>query len=824
MAKLIHITIDGRRVDAEKGQTIMQAASAAGMEIPTICHIKGEEDSSIPCLLCMVEIEGRGRVRACATPAEDGQVIEVHNRELDAFRKERLEILAESHYGDCRAPCNLTCPGGINVQGYVNLIAKGEYLAALMLIKEKNPLPIAVGRVCPRFCETRCRRILLDEPIAINHLKRFVADYARETDFRDREVGKSTGRKVAIIGGGPAGLSCAYFLRKQGHRVTIFEAEDKLGGLMRYGIPGYKLPDREVDREVQGILNLGVHARLGKRWGTDFTLQDLRDRGFEAVFIATGLSRQKQLEIEGTQHIICGLRFLKEVNLGSRPPIGEKVLIVGGGDIAVDSARSARRLGAKNVTVIYPRSRVELPAHQRQVDEAEKEGVQFFLMATPLRIMEEDGRIKVEMARTILDEPDERGIRHPIPMPGSQLSWTGDTVISALGQEGDPTFQSYGELEASIALTPRKTIKAHPSTMKTSVEGIYAGGDAATGSRTVIQAVAGGRRAAESIHEYLMKEKHGVIEPRFNFTKGKKFEDVDMHNFEGYDLQLNEVMPSRPPERRTGDFGEVQLGFSEEMAVREAGRCLQCGCLGLSKCSYREMCVDYRVKANKARSRLEYPVDKSHPFIVIDANKCIGCTRCVRSCKYDAFELDLSLEQKTGLLTDVKIKINENCVSCGACVDACPTGTLSKQDSVVPMLPAQVSSVRTVCTYCGTGCSIDVVSMYGAILEVKADQERPPNHGQLCVKGRFGYSFYRSPERLYLPLVRDSLEEPFREVEWDDALKVTAERLLRIREKSGPDSMGVLSSARCTNEENYLLQKLARGAWGTNNVDNCARV
>ncbi len=824
MAELIHITIDGKQVAAVKGQTILEAAAAAGVKIPTICHIKGEEASSNPCLLCMVEIEGLGRVRACATPAGDGQVIEVHNRDLDAFRKERLEVLAESHYGDCRAPCNLTCPGGINVQGYVNLIAKGEYLAALMLIKEKNPLPIAVGRVCPRFCETRCRRILLDEPIAINHLKRFVADHAREARFRDTEVGKPTGKKVAIIGGGPAGLSCAYFLRKQGHQVTIFEAEDKLGGLMRYGIPGYKLPNREVDREVQGILNLGVHARLGKRWGTDFTLQTLRDQGFDAIFIATGLSRQKQLELEGAGIARCGLNFLREVNMGAKPEIGDQVLIVGGGDIAVDSARSARRLGAKNVTVIYPRSRVELPAHQREIEEAEKEGVQFFLMATPLKIMKEDGQLKVEMARTILGEPDERGIRRPIPMPGSRLFWTGDTVISALGQEGDPTFHSYGELEASIALTPRNTIKAHPSTMKTSVDGIYAGGDAATGSRTVIQAVAGGRRAAESIHEYLTKERPSVLEPRFNFTKGKRFEDVDMHNFEGYELQLNEVMPARPAERRTGDFGEVQLGFSEEMAVREAKRCLQCGCLGLSKCSYREMCVDYKVKANKARTRLKYQVDKSHPFIVVDANKCIGCTRCVRSCKYDAFELDLTLDQKTGLIDDVSIKINQNCVSCGACVDVCPTGTLSKQDSVVPLLPAQLSSVKTVCTYCGTGCSIDVVHMYGAILEVKADPDRPPNFGHLCVKGRFGYSFYRNHERLRLPLVRYSVEEPFREVEWDEALRITAEKFLAIRDKFGPDSMGVLASSRCTNEENYLLQKLARAAWGTNNVDNCARV
>ncbi len=821
---MVKITVDGKEIEAKKGHTILSACKKAGIKIPTLCHLEGEREPESPCLLCMVDVEGKGRVRACNTEVQDGMVISAFSKELQDLRKERLEALAKSHYGDCRAPCNLTCPGGINVQGYVNLIAKGEYLAALMLIKEKNPLPISVGRVCPRFCETRCRRILLDEPIAINHLKRFVADYASEVGFRDDKVGSPTGKRVAIIGGGPAGLSCAYFLRKQGHEVTIFEAADKLGGLLRYGIPGYKLPNKEVDKEVQNILNLGVHVKLNSAWGKDFTIKDLKNQGFQAVFIATGLSRQKQLDIEGSEHAICGLRFLKDVNLGKAPEIGNDVLIVGGGDIAVDSARSAIRLGAKNVTVIYPRSRVELPAHQRDIEEAEKEGVQFFLMATPLKIMEEDGRLKVEMARTILDEPDERGIRHPIPMPGSRLFWNGDTVISALGQEGDPTFQSFGEIEASIKLSPRKTIKTHPSTMKTSVDGVFAGGDCATGSRTVIQAVAGGRRAAESIHEYLMSEKAGITEPRFNFTKGKRFEDVDMHNFDGYSIKLNEVMPARPPERRKGDFDEVNLGFSEEMAVREAKRCLKCGCLGLSKCTYRELCVDYKIKANLSQTRLKYPIDKSHPFIIVDANKCVGCERCVRSCRYDALELSIQRDNKSQVIESVLIRFNENCVSCGACVDACPTGTLSKKDVVIPLFPEQLDKKQSVCTYCGTGCSIDVVTKYGSILEIKADYDRPPNYGQLCVKGRFGYTFYRNEERLKKPLVRDSIDEPFREVDWDEALRIIATKLNHIKTHFGADSIGVLASSRCTNEENYLLQKLARAAIGTNNVDNCARV
>ncbi len=824
MGELYTIIIDGKEIQVSQGITILKAAQQAGIYIPTLCYLPEGEDSRRPCLLCMVEVAGSGRVRACSTEVAPGMQIETRTKELEAFRKERLQALADNHYGDCRAPCNLTCPGGINVQGYVNLVAKGEYEAALRLIKEKNPLPVSVGRVCPRFCETRCRRVLLDEAIAINHLKRFVADYALEHGYRERDIAPATGHKVAIVGGGPAGLSCAYYLRKLGHEVWIFEAAEKLGGLLRYGIPNFKLPDKALDKEIRSILELGIHVKTGKSWGEDFTLQDLRDDGFESIFLATGLSRQKPLEVEGGQLAIDGLKFLRRINTGSAPRIGKKVLIIGGGDIAVDAARSAKRLGAEDVTVIYPRSRVELPAHQRDIGEAEKEGVQFFLMAMPMRLFEVENGIKVEMARTILGEPNERGIRLPVPMPGSRLFWDGDTVISALGQEGDITFQSFGELEASIAVTPRKTIKAHPSTMKTSVSGIFAGGDAVSGSRTVIQAVAAGRRAAESIHEFLEKEKVGLIEPRFNFTKGKRFEDVDMHNFDGYSIRLNEIMPSRPPERRTQDFDEVALGFSEEMAVREAKRCLRCGCSGLSKCTYRELSIDYKVKTNKAPSRMRYKIDSSHPFIQVDPNKCIGCTRCERSCRYGALVLEIKEDPKAGTMQDVSIGLNEKCVSCGACVDACPTGALSKKAVIVPLLPSQVKPVKSVCTYCGTGCSLDLLVNYGSLIEVRADRKRPPNWGNLCVKGRFGYTFYRHKDRLTRPLIRDSIEEPFREVDWDEALRFTAARFMRIKEAYGADSLGILASSRCTNEENYLLQKLARGVWGTNNIDNCARV
>ncbi len=818
----IALTLNGQPVSVLADNTIMEAAATAGVEIPHLCHLPGRQESKRHCLLCLVEADGV-MVRACQTGVRAGMVVETETPALRGHRKERLQQLAAAHYGDCKAPCNLTCPGGINVQGYVNLIGQGQYEAALRLIRGKNPLPGIVCRVCPRFCETRCRRALLDEAIAINHLKRFLVEHAGKQGPLAETPGPATGHNVAVIGGGPAGLAAAHTLRKQGHSVTIFEAAAELGGMARYAIPAFKLPRKELQREIDSILAMGVHVRAGKAWGRDFTLADLLGQGFKAVFIATGMGRQKSLAVAGGGDALDGLAFLARVADGGQPPLSGKVLIVGGSKVAVEAARCALRLGAADVTVVHDRSRTEMAAHQRDIAEAEKEGVNFFLMAQPLAIRkDENGGFEVEMARTVLSEPDATGVRRPMPVAGSCLVWRGDTVINSLGQETDAGFRAFGELEASLELTPRLTIKADPVTLRTNLSGIHAGGEMVSGPRSVIQAVDAGRRAAEAIHRELAGDSGQPADGRFNFSRGKKFEDVDLRNFEGFSIRLSEQMPVRPPERRLGDFAEVEPGFTEEMARREASRCLACGCLGLAKCELRPLCRDHKVAGTVAPGRRLAAPDDAHRFITIDPNRCVACHRCERVCEFGA--LAVSYREEEGQPADIALTIGDNCVSCGACVDACPTGALTKKQPGLPLLPGEAEGVRSVCTCCGTGCEIDLQVKQGVLLEVKARRDAPPNHGDLCVKGRFGFDFHRHPERLTHPLVRERLDEPFRRATWEEALDFAARRFAHLRETYGPEALGVLSSSRCENEVNYLAQKFCRLVFKTNSVDNCARV
>ncbi len=838
----VTLTIDENEIIAEEGLTILEVAKRSEISIPTLCYIAGTRSEN-PCEICVVQIadyeshglkstlSSEGLFRACITLAKDGMHILTNSNDVIAHRQGRLAILSETHFGDCKAPCNLTCPGQINVQGYIAHVAKGEYEEALRTVMDRNPMPFSVGRVCPRFCETRCRRILVDEPVSINHLKRFVADWAMTNGIElDFPKDKPTGKKIAVIGGGPAGLSAAFYLTGKGHEVTIFEAEPKLGGALRYGFPEYKIPKEIVDYEINTILKMGINIRLSQRWGKDFNLLSLRDMGYDATFIAIGAGVDHPMNVpcDDKQHVYTATKFLHLINEGKELKVGRSAAVIGGNNIAMEVARSLRRLGVQQVTVIYPRARIEMPANQRNIREAEREGVQFLLMASPVGICgvsENDSRLKLDLIRMKLGEPDKRGKRAPIPIPDSTNAINVDTVISSLGQMAVDEKMVGGELEEALAISPSGMFVANPRTSLTSVDGVFAGGDASAGSKSVIQAVVSARRAADNIHAYVMDVQKGPAESRFNFTRGRSFDDVALKNFDGVNVKLREKMPERPPEVTIQDFDEVKLGFTEKMARKEAERCLSCGCTAFERCDLKRLDIDFNVNINKTGMGTIpiYPVDEDHRAIRVDRNKCIYCGRCVRSCEYDALELKAQSFDTKGRPLGLEILFNEKCVSCGKCVDNCSTGALNKKNRIVPVQTEVVNEIRTTCPYCGTGCQVDLKVKGKTILEASADPEAVPNFGDLCVKGRFGHNFIQHPDRLKTPLIRRQKGGALVPASWEQALDFMAGKFAGILGEHGADALAGLSSARCTTEENYAFQKFFRSTLGTNNVDHCAR-
>lgn len=372
------VVIDGKEVVARTGQTILEACREAGIYIQTLCH----DDQLKPlgtCQICIVELQERGLVASCATRIADGMVIQTNNARIASARKQYLESLLLDHYGDCVSPCQDACPAGVDVQGYIALIARGAYREAVELIRETLPLPAVIGRICPHPCEEVCRRNLVDQPIAICGLKRFAADYELLSKERFIPTTKPrTGFRVAIVGSGPAGLSAAYYLIQEGHEVTIFETLPKPGGMLRYGIPDYRLPKNVLDEEIGTITRIGVAIKTNHALGRDFSIKSLFEDGFEAIFLAIGAHQSQRMEVEGEdlEGVLPGTGFLRSVASGQRVELGRRVVIIGGGNTAIDAARTALRLGVKEVTIVYRRSRTEMPATEWEVEEAEEEGIE----------------------------------------------------------------------------------------------------------------------------------------------------------------------------------------------------------------------------------------------------------------------------------------------------------------------------------------------------------------------------------------------------------------------------------------------------------------
>lgn len=799
------LNINGKEVTGVAGQTILEVARENDIFIPTLCY---DERTKIygSCGLCMCEVEGNPKLcKACATEIAPGMVIKTDTERVTESRKTNLELLLSNHTGDCRPPCVLACPAQTDCQGYVGLIANGEYEKALELIKDKIPLPASLGRVCPHPCEEACRRGLIDEPVSIQQLKRFAADTDLAGEIFVPECEEDTGKSVAIIGGGPMGLSAAYFLRQMGHAVTVFESMPRVGGMLRYGIPEYRLPKAVLDEEIATIESMGVDIITNTKVGEDIPFETVRS-DYDAVLLAIGawVSTGVGCKGEDAEGVIGGIDFLRRVVRNEEIGMGEKVAIVGGGNTAMDACRTAVRLGAKEVYNIYRRTKDEMPADMIEIEEAEEEGVIFKNLTNPIEVVkDENGHVKEVILQVMeLGEPDATGRRKPVPVEGKTETLAIDTMILAIGQAVDAELFDCDK-------TRKNAVAYDPETFMTSIPGVFAGGDCGNDKISIaIEAIADARKASDSIDAYLYGE---VLKYEKPYVVER--DDITEKTFEDRERMCRPEIPQLSPEERKNNFSEViPCGFTEEQAVAEASRCLECGCHDYFECKLIDFANQYDVHPERfegEKNTIEFEDD--HPFIVRDPNKCILCGLCVRVCDEVMGVGALGLVHR-GFDTVVKPNmekplIESGCISCGQCVSVCPTGALQERTTMIKETPVETEVTNTTCSYCSVGCSLNLESCGDMLIKANPDKDGIVNKGLVCGKGKWGFDCSMLEDKLEEPFVKE--DGRFRESDYHEAFVLVAKRCQSIGAKYGKDAVAVAVSDRYTNEEAYAMKRMA---------------
>ncbi len=676
----ITITIDGKKCTGPAGATILNIAKLNGIEIPSLCA-NGLVKNYGACGVCVVESESSPKLlRSCSTEAADGTVYHTDTERVKKARRVAFELIMSDHEGDCLPPCMLKCPANSNCQAYIKQIALGNNKEATKIIKETNPLPASIGRVCPHPCEKDCRRQHVDESLSIAFLKYFAADKDLFSEDRYKpEAASDTGKRIGIIGGGPAGLTAAYFLRLQGHEVTIFDMMPHMGGMLRYGIPEYRLPKEGIlQKEIDTIEELGVKMVNNYKIGRDISFDDFRKK-FDAVVIAIGAWTSSSIGCKGEDlpGVYGGIDFLRRVIEGSAPAIGKNVAIVGGGNTAMDACRTAVRLGAENVYVIYRRTEAEMPAEKVEIEEAREEGVQFKFLTNPAEIIAgADGKVKQMKLQVMeLGEPDESGRRKPVPVEGKFEILELDSVISAIGQHVDPAGMN------GVELNKRGIIAADEASFRTNLENVFAVGDATNrGASIAVEAIGEGQKAAKVIDSFLRGKE---VPYRMPFVSKRDPKDIDFSQWESYPRAK---MPTRAAAVRKGDFLEVNKGFDPDDAVKEAFRCLECGCHDYKNCELIRFAQQEPVLQPERFAGEKHPYFTEQKLVCIERNqgKCISCNLCVRICDEDVGKGVLGLVGR-GFTTVIKPEFNnkkvlEFCKSCKKCAENCPTGALKVLD------------------------------------------------------------------------------------------------------------------------------------------------
>lgn len=810
----IRLNIDGIEVKGHQGDTILTIAKANGIEIPTLCFDE-RMDIYGSCGMCVVEVEGIPKLlRSCATEARDGMVVKTRTKRVVESRKIALELLLSDHVGDCRPPCVLACPGMTDCQGYVGLIANGEFEEALKLVKEQLPLPGCIGRVCPHPCEDACRRQLVEEPIAIAWQKRFIADMDMQSgDMFVPELEAPTGKRIAIVGGGPAGLTAAYYLAVKGHEATIYDMMPEMGGMLRYGIPQYRLPKEVLDKEIGVIEKMGVTMINNAKAGRDFTVEELKV-AYDAVFVAIGAWKSSSMRCEGEEleGVFGGIDFLRMAAQNEPLRIGNRVAVIGGGNTAMDAARTAVRLGAEKVYLVYRRTEAEMPAEEVEIVEAREEGVEFVFLASPKKVIPgPDGRAaKLEIQNMKLGEPDASGRRRPLPIEGDVDMIEVDAVISAIGQVCDPTGLD------ELTQTKKGTIVADEASFLTNLDGVFAAGDATNkGAGIAIQAIGDAKKAVAVMDSYLLGD---LVPYREKYYVER--DDLTEEDFADREKADRGTMSHLSPEDRKTNFEEIMKGFTPEEAVRDAKRCLECGCHDYFECKLFQYANEYDVEPEKFAGSVHHrETTDEHPFILKNADKCILCGQCVRICDELMGITALGLVNR-GFETIVKPTLEQpliesGCISCGQCVSVCPTGSLQEKLLIEKSVPVQAEVAQSVCGYCSVGCQLDIETKGGMLYRALPVKNNPVDGGLLCVKGKFGYD-HHNVGRTPAPLVKRG--ENMMEASWQDALMMTAKTAQSIQARYAQDALAVLVSDHLTNEEIRAVKTFAKDHLRTANV------
>ncbi|MEX1169980.1 MAG: FAD-dependent oxidoreductase [Chloroflexota bacterium] len=738
----IRIEVDGRVVEGFEGQTILEVCRDNGIEIPTLCY-----EPKLPgfgaCRMCVVEVEGEEHPPiSCSRTCEPDMKVQTQTEELRRLRRTNLELIFSDHNAYCLPPCQNKCPSHIDIPGFLRANAEADWRESSRIFKRTIPFPSILGRVCPAPCEEHCRRDEVDEAIAIRDSHRYAGDQVLKSMLDDGvdpplpfERQAPSGRRAAVIGSGPAGMAAAYYLLLTGHDVTVFERDAAPGGMLRYGIPQYRLPKVEVlEAEYESVTRLGGRIVCNAALGRDFTLDDLTNQGFDAVVVAIGCYDTNRLGIPGEDAAECidGLEYLRTATLGLPYPdhVGKRVVVIGGGFTSMDCSRTSVRQGAQEVTLVYRRDMKDMPA-ANEVHEAIEEGVTAIFQAGPVRVItDKDGNVTgVEFIRMVMGARDASGRRRPEPAPGTEFTIPCDRVLLAIGQGPELDWLEQPGNEGP-EMSKQWRLKADAVTFETGRPGVFGSGDVRIGAATVVQAIAEGRRAAYAVDAYLKGFDLTAIRTRQTLAEPQP-EFLSIVPFTSEIKESRYRMRALEAEERNHSYIEYELPYTPEEAVAESTRCLQCTCEAIGFCDLRRLGIEYgttlqtlepqhhqgagyrSVTENRFTGiNHDYIRDDSHAFILREPSRCIDCGRCAQVCAevvgaacYDFMRIGFD----TLVTTPLDMSLNDTpCVSCGRCAETCPTGALMPKPRVLQKY--EVDESRCIlCGICVDACPYDAL-------------------------------------------------------------------------------------------------------------------